>query len=106
MTFTERAFMRGLPGGGYVAIDVTSSKPFFGPAHCHGAVLLERRSHPRDGEHPLVVAEADGASVTSVMDQLVPTVCSNAVLAASVLKTTREVSDEPSQDNASSHGKG
>lgn len=91
MRFTERVFVRALPGEGYVAIDVASSKPFFGPASCHGAVLLERRSHPRDGDQPLVVAEADGRNATDVLHQLMPIATSNAAVAAALLNKTHEV---------------
>lgn len=92
---TERVYVREIPGGGFVAIDVTSSHQLFGPDTCRGEVLLERRAHPRDSEHPLVIAEASGATIGAVLHQLIPMAVSNSAVAAALLAKHGRVIHEP-----------
>jgi hypothetical protein len=100
MIFTERVYVRALPGGGFVAIDVTSSRPLLGLPSCHGSVLLERREHPRDGEYPLIVAEGAGATMSEVLRQLMPTASSNSAVASALLTRTQKVPHGSSRELA------
>ena len=93
---TERVYMRELPGGGFVAIDVVSSShALFGATSYHGEVLVERRGHPRDSERPLVVAEVSGATMGAVLQELIPVALSNSAVAAAVLAKQDRVLHEP-----------
>ena len=87
---TERVYLRTLPGGGYVAIDVTKERRFLRKARYRGAVLVERRA---DGQrhrplHPVVVTEAFGDSVDSVLHQLLPAAENNPAIGSALLRCT------------------
>lgn len=86
---TERVYLRSLPGGGYVAIDVTTVRRFLRKARYRGAVLVERRA---DGERrrtlPPVVAEASGDSAESVLRQLLPAAECNPAIGSALLRCT------------------
>src|SRR6266571_1596643 len=54
-------------GGGFAAIDVRPVRSLLHAPTFHGVLVVERRAGPRRTEHPPVVAEADGATIESVM---------------------------------------
>jgi hypothetical protein len=79
-------FVRHLPGGGFVAIEV-SPAPAWRPARFFGRVIVERRACPRGDRHqPPVIASAAGATVHDVVDQLFPAAQSNAAIAEALLR--------------------
>lgn len=85
---TERVYLRTLPGGGYVAIDVTTVHRFLRKARYDGVVLVERRA---DGERqrmlrPVVVAEASADSADSVLRKLLPAAECNPAIGSALLR--------------------
>jgi len=93
-------FKRDLPGGGYVAIEVTSTQRFWRPRVYDGRVIIERRANGRRAGHtPPVIATASGDSVEAVVRQLLPAAQCNSTIAAALLRLqsacARE-SEEPS----------
>lgn len=85
---TERAYLRTLPGGGYVAIDVTYVRRLFRRGHYRGVVLVERRS---DGDRhrtfaPIIIARATGRTIDSVVHQLLPAAECNPAIGAALLR--------------------
>lgn len=86
-TKTERAYLRHLPGRGFVAIDVTPTSWFFSGRRYRGSLIVERRSaQRRHGHAPPVIAEASGGSVESVIQQLLPTAECNPAIASALLR--------------------
>lgn len=83
----ERMFHRDLPGGGYVAIEVT-------PAHSQGErrvrLVVERRSDRkrRQGHAPPVIIEETWTPVRGVGD-LYRVACDNAAIARGLLRLER-----------------
>ena len=72
-TETQRARVRQLPSGGFVAIDVTAGYATGRPRVYHGALVVEHGDEAhRDGYSPSVVASTNGASAESVVRQLLP----------------------------------
>jgi hypothetical protein len=87
---THRAYERELPGGGYVAIDVTQLSAAPGRESYMGTVILERRSSSREDDQTApVIAEALGPSISAVLQQLFPLTQHNAAIAAAVLRRRR-----------------
>jgi len=83
---TQRAYTRELPGGGFVAIDVTSVTSILGGRHFRGTLIVERRvSWRRDGHMPPVIGQASGSSVESVVQQLLPAAESNPAIGMALL---------------------
>ena len=86
----ERVYLRALPGGGYVAIDVTRVHRWFRRPRYRGVVLVERRT---DGDRhrtlrPVVVAEALGDSAESVLRKLLPSAECNPAIGSALLRCT------------------
>jgi hypothetical protein len=76
-----------LPGGGFTAIDVSPANGVLSVGTFDGTLIVERRAEPRRVGHvPPVVAEASGATIESVIRELLPTGESNAALGAALLK--------------------
>jgi hypothetical protein len=83
---TQRAYTRDLPGGGFVAIDVTSTASLFHGRRYQGTLMVERRVNwRRDGHTPPVIAEASGSSVEAVVQQLLPAAQYNPAIGAALL---------------------
>jgi len=83
---TQRAYTRELPGGGFVAIDVTSVGSLFHRRHYHGTLMVERRAGwRREGHSPPVIGEASGATVESVVQQLLPAAEWNPAIGAALM---------------------
>jgi hypothetical protein len=85
---TERAYLRTLPGGGYVAIDVKYVRRLFRRGQYRGVMLVERRSA---GERhrtlePIVIARATGETMDSVIHQLLPAAECNPAIGAALLR--------------------
>jgi hypothetical protein len=87
---TERVYVRRLPGGGYVAIDITRVRRVLRRSRYRGAVVVERRAAGAADRtrHPLVVAEASGASAESVLSALLPAAECNPAIGSAVLRHT------------------
>lgn len=83
---TQRAYTRELPGGGFVAIDVTSVTSLRHGRHFRGMLIVERRATwRRDGHVPPVIGQASGSSVESVVQQLLPAAESNPAIGTALL---------------------
>jgi hypothetical protein len=86
----RRPFERCLPGGGFVAIEVTFDKSVCRNPVFRGSVVVERRAASRrDGHQPPVIATASGATVGRVIDQLLSVAQSNATIGAALLRLER-----------------
>src|SRR5215218_2573900 len=92
-TESTRAYTRELPGGGYVAIDVTAMMGPDGAPACRGEVVVERRvTVDRREGHPVpVVAAATADDTAAVLDALFPIATSNAQVARGLLQYRREI---------------
>jgi hypothetical protein len=88
---STRAFTRELPGGGYVAIEVTATTTPDGTPVCRGEVVVERRAvvDRREGHPVPVVAEAMADDTAGVLDALFPIATSNAQVARRLLGAER-----------------
>ncbi len=87
---TAREYMRALPGGGFVAIDVTRVSSWFRHRRYRGTLTIERRAAARgEGHSPPVIAEASGTSVDSVVRQLLPCALYNPAIGAAILQRER-----------------
>jgi len=80
-------FERELPGGGFVAIEVVSTKSLWGKPTFQGRVIVERRSTPRGSAHSApVIATATASTLDGVMRELFPVAQSNASIGAALLR--------------------
>jgi hypothetical protein len=83
-----RLYRRELPGGGYVAVDVTCERALW-RTKFRGKLIVERRTTGRAEHHePPVIAEAEGRSVESVVQQLLPTAESNVAIGAALVRAS------------------
>lgn len=89
----EQVYRRQLPGGGYVAIEVTPTRSLLGQRSYHGDVVVERRiaRERRAGHRPPTVAEADGPTISGVIHELFRVAHSNAAIAAGCLERKRQL---------------
>ena len=87
---SDRVYFRRLPGGGYVAVEITRVRRWFRKSYHRGIVLVERRSDNGGDrtQHPLVVAEASGESAESVLRTLLPAAECNPAIGSALLKRT------------------
>ena len=85
----RRVFRRDLPGAGFVAIDIATSRSLFGRRRFDGSVVVERRSQPSRGGVAPVIARACANSIESVIQQLLPSALSNAAIGAALLRRSR-----------------
>lgn len=82
----QRAYVRELPGGGFVAIDVAPVTSLFHRRHYHGTLMVERRaSWRREGHTAPVIGEASGSSVEAVVEQLLPAAEWNPAIGAALM---------------------
>jgi len=84
----HRIYVRALPGGGFVAIDVVRVWSLFRRRY-RGRIVIERRSAERRTRHPLVLATTEAPRVSPILDELLPLAQSNPALAARCLCTPR-----------------
>ena len=83
---TQRAYMRELPGGGFVAIDVTPVTSLLHRRHYHGTLTVERRANwRREGHTAPVIGEASGSTVEAVVQQLLPAAEWNPAIGAALM---------------------
>ncbi len=77
-------YTRELPGGGYVAIEAVGEETDLFRAR----VSVERRTDPerRAGHVPPVIAEASGASRTTVFNELYQIAADNVAVASGILR--------------------
>jgi len=89
----EQLYLRRLPGGGFVSIDVVPFRNLFGRRRYRGEVTVELRSDPnrRKGHHAPLVAVAEADSVADVLHELFPVAQSNTTLANAVVTHRRSV---------------
>lgn len=90
-TALPRLYVRDLPGGGYVAIDLLGdSEPDRG-VPCRARISVERRatSERRSGHAPPVIAEAEGDSRSQVFGDLYRIACDNVAVARGLLHWRR-----------------
>ncbi len=85
---TEQIYMRKLPGGGFVMIEVSPMRTLFGARRYQGRLILERRSETarRDGHVPPVIAEAQSTSIAGIFHELFLLAQSNVALATAALR--------------------
>ena len=82
----HQPFVRHLPGGGFVAIEVSPAKSIWRKPRFRGRVIVERRAASRAGDHqPPVIATASGPSLDDVVKQLFHAAQSNATIASALL---------------------
>jgi hypothetical protein len=95
----QRVYMRELPGGGFVAIDVQVVRVLFRPRGYCGTVIVERRApERREGHVPPVIASTTGNSAEAILCKLLPTAqCIPAIGAALV----RQLRQRESRERAS-----
>jgi len=85
----RRVFRRDLPGAGFVAIDVVTSRSLFGRRRFDGSVVVDRRSKPARGGVAPIIARACANSIEGVIQQLLPSALSNAAIGAALLRRSR-----------------
>lgn len=87
---TAPVYRRELPGGGYVAIDVSRRR-----GSLRTSVSVERRSIParRAGHTPIVIAEADGDDRSPGFAELYRLAADNAAIARALLQMERPRGD-------------
>jgi hypothetical protein len=87
----ERIYERQLPGGGFVAIEVTPIRSILGLKRYQGDVVVERRGERerRTGHLAPSVAHVSAATVATIFHELFPVAHSNVVLAAGCLAMQR-----------------
>lgn len=84
---TQRAYVRELPGGGFVAIDVRPATSLLHGHHFHGTLVVERRAQwRREGHAPVEIADASGKTVDAVVGALLLTAESNWAIGAALLR--------------------
>jgi len=83
----ERLFHRDLPGGGFVAIDITVDPSGLAP---QARVLVERRRDRarRDGHHPPVIHECEWRPERG-FEELYRLACDNVAIARRLLRHPR-----------------
>lgn len=87
---TRREYIRALPGGGFVAIDVTPVSSVLGRRHFRGALVVERRAGARcEGHSPPVIAEVSGKTIDAVVRKLLPAAECNPAIGAALLRRSR-----------------
>jgi hypothetical protein len=92
-----RLYVRDLPGGGYVAIDLVSDADPIAGAPCRARIAVERRAGPerRSGHHPPIIAEAEGESRSEVFGDLYRIACDNVAVARGLLHWRRQRLSSP-----------
>ena len=86
----RRVFRRDLPGAGFVAIDIVTSRSLLGRRRFEGSVVVDRRAEPARGGVAPIIARACANSIESVIQQLLPAALSNAVIGAALLRRSRD----------------
>jgi hypothetical protein len=88
---SQQIYRRQLPGGGFVAIEVTPVRNLLGWRKYRGEVIVERRARERrEGHAAPVIARADAATMDMVYHELFPTAHSNVAIAARCVARQRE----------------
>jgi len=91
----HQAYLRSLPGRGFVAIKVAPAFSLFQGRHYRGSLIVERRAPwRRPGHRPPVIAEATGKSIASVIQHLFPSAECDPAIGAAVLRMQRLAEDE------------
>lgn len=96
-TTLPRLYVRDLPGGGYVAIDLLADTEPARGGRCRARVAVERRSgaERRSGHRPPVIAEAEGETRSEVFGDLYRIACDNVAVARGLLHWRRERTSAP-----------
>ena len=86
----QRPFERELPGGGFVAIEVSTARSVWRRPVFRGRVVVERRTAARrNGHEPPIIATAVGRTLEAVVQQLLPAAQCNATIGAALIRRTR-----------------
>ena len=86
-TNAQRAYMRELPGGGFVAIDVRGTTHLLARDQFDAEVIVERRANwRRVGHNPPIVARASGQDFEAVVGELLPLAQSNSAIGAALIE--------------------
>ena len=85
---SSRPFHRELPGGGFVAIEITPRTSDWQERVVYdGRIVVERRAHDRRyGHEPPVIANVSAGCAEAVVDQLLPAAQSNSMIGAALLR--------------------
>lgn len=89
-TETPRLYVRDLPGGGYVAIDLLADSAPGTPARARIAVERRAMRERRQGHAPPVIAEAQGDTRSEVFGDLYRIACDNVAVARGLLHWRRQ----------------
>jgi hypothetical protein len=87
--FAEPLYLRPMPGGGYVRVEMVVSQPGHVAAErMRGRVVLERRMQTpaTPDEEPVIVEELEGADANEVVAELFRIARDNAAIARRVLR--------------------
>jgi len=92
-----RLYVRDLPGGGFVAIDLLADAEPLTGTPCRARVAVERRSgnDRRVGHPPPIIAEAHGESRSEVFGDLYRIACDNVAVARGLLHWRRQRASAP-----------
>jgi hypothetical protein len=83
----RRAYTRGLPAGGFVAIDVLQTRSIWRGRLYEGRLIVERRLRSRRKGHvPPVIGRAWGRTVEEVVQQLLPAAQYNPAIGAAIMR--------------------
>lgn len=84
---SEQVYYRTLPGGGFVAIEVTQSRTLMGRSKYDGELVVERRADQRRriGHDAPVIARTQAPSIARIFHELFPVAESNVTVATRVL---------------------
>lgn len=88
---SQQIYFRQLPGGGFVAIEVSPVRTLLGQRRYRGEVVVERRIAigRREGHPAPRIARAEAATVGTLFHELFPVAQSNAAVASGCLVLTR-----------------
>ena len=93
---SEQVYYRTLPGGGFVAIEVTQSRSLLGRSKYDGELVVERRADQRRriGHDAPVIARTQAPSIARIFHELFPVAESNVTVATRCL-AQQQIPDSP-----------
>ena len=93
----QRLYVRDLPGGGFVAIDLIADGVPGEAQSCRARISVERRASEerRSGHAAPIIAEASGETRSDVFGELYRVACDNVAVARGLLQWRRQRVSEP-----------
>ncbi|HJQ19430.1 MAG TPA: hypothetical protein VJ867_03705 [Gemmatimonadaceae bacterium] len=90
---SQQVYVRSLPGGGYVSIEVRPVRSVLGQRRYLGELIVEQRleASRREGHIAPAVAHVEGESIAAVLHELYPLAQSNTAVANSVLTRRKSI---------------